>query len=171
MLGRINLEIERRKSLDENERLSLPSIFLVMTELDRVDEMTQVPTKYGTMEDSEMGKELKQIYLEGASLGIHVILSFEGVMPMKNTIGTKSLDYFRHRIALQMSEDDSFTFVRKRAPSKLQEQGAKPICAYYLDVNSNKDSTFKPYVVGNTLDEEIFNISNTLAKRMQYGNG
>ena len=73
-------------------------------------------------------------------------------MSMFGVIAKKNIDFFRHRIALQMSEDDSFTFVKKREASRLQIEGKKPVSSFYIDMGINKFSVFKPYI----LDEAFY---------------
>ncbi|WP_030008273.1 FtsK/SpoIIIE domain-containing protein [Picosynechococcus sp. NKBG042902] len=139
-------ELERRLALEEDERIAQPSIFVVMTELDKVDEIRRQMDEYGTTVYSELGEKLRRLCSEGSRLGIHIILSFSGLQAMLNVIDDRrDLVLFRHRVALQMSEDDSFTFVRNRAASRLQLDGNKPISALYLDVESDRSVRFKPY--------------------------
>lgn len=146
MIDELIGELENRigKSND-NERIAEPSIFVVMTELDQVEEIRRQPDAYGMVE-SELGKKLRRLCTEGSRLGIHMILSFSSIRAMSNVIDERQdLTNFRHRIALQMSEDDSFTFVRNRLASRLQLDGSRPISALYLDVESDRTVRFKPY--------------------------
>jgi S-DNA-T family DNA segregation ATPase FtsK/SpoIIIE len=57
----------------------------------------------------------------------------------------RGLVNFRHRVALQMSEDDSHTLTRGRKASQLQFEGPSPICALYVDVENDTSVRFKPY--------------------------
>jgi len=101
---------------------------------------------YGGMMDSPLGEILRRLFVEGPPLGMHFILSFAGVRPMANVIDERrGLINFRHRVALQMSEDESHTFVRSRKASQLQLEGPTPICALYVDVENDKSIRFKPY--------------------------
>lgn len=59
----------------------------------------------------------------------------------------RGLHNFRHRVALQMSEDDSHTFARNRKASQLQLEGAMPVCALYVDVENDAAVRFKPYSI------------------------
>jgi S-DNA-T family DNA segregation ATPase FtsK/SpoIIIE len=162
-------EIERRVQLEDDERIAEPSIFVVMTELDQVDEIRRQADSYG-MVDSPLGEKLRRLCMEGSRLGIHLILSFSGLRAMLNVIDERrDLINFRHRVALQMSEDESFTFVRNRLASRLQLDGSKPISALYLDVESDRTVRFKPYSTESTipLDSQLHEMSNTLK---QWGN-
>lgn len=139
-------ELDRRRNLSEEEIARIPSVFVVMTELDGIEAIRRKADSYGGMADSPLGEKLRRLYLEGSPLGIHLILSFVGVRPMANVIDERrGLINFRHRVALQMSEDDSHTFARSRKASQLQIEGPTPICALYLDLESDKAIRFKPY--------------------------
>ena len=59
---------------------------------------------------------------------------------------------FRHRVALQMSEDESLTFVRSRKAAQLQSEGPSPVAALYLDVENDQTLRFKPYSIESTID-------------------
>lgn len=138
-------ELERRRGLDEEERTSAPSVFVLLTELDMIDVMRRKAGSYG-MTESPLGEALRRLYIDGAPYGIHFILSFSGLNTVSSVIDTRrDLMHFRHRVALQMSEDESFTLVRSRKASQLQPD-PKPLCALYFDMeNEQKASRFKPY--------------------------
>lgn len=163
-------ELERRIPLEDDERIAQPSIFVVMTELDKVDEIRRQMDEYGTAIYSELGEKLRRLCVDGSRLGIHIILSFSGLKAMLNVIDDRrDLANFRHRVALQMSEDDSFTFVRNRTASRLQLDGSKPISALYLDVESDRSVRFKPYSTESTipLTEQLKQVAETLTQWSQ----
>lgn len=141
-------ELDRRLELSrnsDNALLSLPSLFVVMTDIDRLTEIIRVDDGYGAT-DSELGKELRRLYTEGPAVGIHVILSFSSFGAMKTVLDERrGLNRFRHRIAMQMSDDESFSFVRSREAARLQKDGPVPVSALYLDDASNRSVRFKPY--------------------------
>ncbi len=65
---------------------------------------------------------------------------------MANVIDERrGLIHFRHRVALQMSEDEAHIFARSRKPSQLQVEGSIPISALYIDLENDKFVRFKPY--------------------------
>jgi DNA segregation ATPase FtsK/SpoIIIE, S-DNA-T family len=166
-------ELDRRKSLSEEQAVEAPSFFVVMTELDGVESLRRKPDAYGGLASSPVGESLRRLYVEGPPLGMHVILSFSGVRPMINVIDERrGLVNFRHRVALQMSEDDSHTLTRGRKASQLQLEGPTPICALYLDVENDSSIRFKPYscepVAGaqnEGLTDQVQTIGRTLAAR------
>jgi S-DNA-T family DNA segregation ATPase FtsK/SpoIIIE len=92
---------------------------------------------------------------------------------MTNVIDERrGLVNFRHRVALQMSEDDSHTLTRSRKASQLQVEGPSPVCALYVDIENDAAIRFKPYSVdtpasakGEELTEQIALLGQTLSQR------
>jgi S-DNA-T family DNA segregation ATPase FtsK/SpoIIIE len=118
-----------------------------------------------TMSESLLGQKLNRLLVEGPPVGVHLILSFSGVRPMTHVVDERrSLLNFRHRVALQMSEDESLMFVRSRRAAQLQADGPVPVCALYMDVEHDKVVRFKPYTIESTIDfaEQL----HTLGKQM-----
>lgn len=139
-------ELDRRKAITEEGLVAEPSLFVIMTELDGIESLRRKPDTYGGLTNSPAGENLRRLYIEGPPLGIHMILSFSGVRPMTNVIDERrGLLNFRHRVALQMSEDDSHTLTRSRKASQLQLEGPTPVCALYVDVENDSAVRFKPY--------------------------
>jgi S-DNA-T family DNA segregation ATPase FtsK/SpoIIIE len=145
-LDNLSAEMERRKTLPEEKLIRDPSLFVMMTELDGIEALRRKPDAYGALTSSPSGENLRRLYVEGPPLGIHIILSFSGVRPMSNVVDERrGLINFRHRVALQMSEDDSHTLTRGRKASQLQLEGPTPVCALYVDVENDAVVRFKPY--------------------------
>jgi S-DNA-T family DNA segregation ATPase FtsK/SpoIIIE len=169
-------ELDRRRGLSEEGMANAPSIFVTMTELDGIEAMRRKADAYGGMADTPLGEKLKRLYLEGSPLGIHLILSFAGVRPMANVIDERrGLVNFRHRVALQMSEDESHTFARSRKASQLQIEGPTPICALYVDLENDRSVRFKPYssdastvAQNESLIDQLRMIGNELAERRNH---
>ena len=157
-------ELDKRSKQSEDKLLKLPSIFVMMTELERVDELRRQDDGYG-LTDSPLGQQLQRLYSEGSRLGIHLILSFSNLRSMISVLDERrGLVNFRHRVALQMSEDDSFTFVQSRDASRLQLDGNVPICGLYKDVENDKTVRFKPYSIESNIpwEEQLDKIGNRL---------
>jgi len=57
----------------------------------------------------------------------------------------RGLIHFKHRVATQMSEDASHTFVRSRVASRLQQEGPVPVNAVYFNIDADSSVRFKPY--------------------------
>jgi len=145
-LDNLSVELDKRRGLNEEELAQRPTMFVIMTELDSIESLRRKADSYGGMADSPKGEKLRRLYIEGSPLGIHIILSFGGVRPMANVIDERrGLLNFRHRVALQMSEDESHIFARSRKASQLQIEGPTPICALYIDLENDRAVRFKPY--------------------------
>ena len=141
-------EVERRKALPEDARIDQSSVLLVINEPDRVAELVRPTDDFG-FSDSELGNTLRAVLMQGSAVGVHVILSATGVGTIKTVISEKSiLNDFRHRIGMQMSEDDSFAYVRSSAAYRLQpEDEPKPVCALLYDSQRQRSVKFKPYSI------------------------
>ena len=156
--------LEQRSKLDEEELIKLPSIFFVLADPDRVDELVRKMGDYGK-ETSTLGGKLKELYTKGPSLGIHLVVSFSDMGTMKSVLDERrDVEHFRHRAALEMSEDDSFTFVRSRQAAQLQLDGTLPVSALYVDVQRNSNVRFKPYSTEATIDlaDQLVQIGNKI---------
>jgi DNA segregation ATPase FtsK/SpoIIIE, S-DNA-T family len=166
-------DLDRRHTMPEEQLGEEPSLFVTMTELDGIESLRRKPDAYGSV--TPVGEKLRRLYVEGPPLGIHMILSFSGVRPMANVIDERrGLVNFRHRVALQMSEDDSHTLTRGRKASQLQLEGPTPICALYVDVENDASVRFKPYSTdaalvaqNEELIDEVRAIGQTLSNRRE----
>ncbi|MGD1957392.1 MAG: FtsK/SpoIIIE domain-containing protein [Fulvivirga sp.] len=165
VFSRLMEVLKSRLQTEEDDRLKFGNIYLCIADPDKLEALCQIPNKYGNMEDSKLGLNLQEIYIKGPSVGIFTILAVESVMSFFNIISKRNLDYFRHRVALQMSEDDSFTFVKRREASKLQLEWKKPICGFYLDVSNNRHSTFKSYCLGEEMKNQVIEIRDLIKNR------
>lgn len=148
--------LKERRDLDQDERMDLRTLILILTEPEEIEDLNLVTDKIGFKMDSEMGKELELIYSTGTATGIHLIVSSSGVTPLQNVIQKKQLQYFRHRVTLQISEQESFDLLGARDGSRLQLHGEEPVMALYKDVNGNIQVKFKPYSVTDKKFEEQF---------------
>jgi S-DNA-T family DNA segregation ATPase FtsK/SpoIIIE len=167
--------MDHRRTLPEDVLMNEPSLFAIFTDLDTLELVRRKPSSYGAMANTPDGDKLTRLYTEGAPLGIHVILSFAGVRSMATIVDERrALFNFRHRVALQMSDDDSHTFIRSRKAATLQLDGGTPISAVYLDTEYDRVTRFKPYttepvastsVHSDTLLEQLDRIGKHLASR------
>ena len=137
----------KRLSLDQDERMDLIPLVIVLTEPEEIEDLNLVVDKNGFKTDSELGKDLEFIYTNGSSAGVHCILSSSGVIPLLNVLQKKQLPHFRHRISLQISEQESFDLFGTRVGAQLQMHGDEPVVAFYKDMNGNSQVKFKPYSV------------------------
>jgi S-DNA-T family DNA segregation ATPase FtsK/SpoIIIE len=166
-LNNLIVQLDERNQLSEADLMTQPSIFVIMTELDRVDDLRR-SNEQSYSPESHLTTQIKRLLKEGPTKGIHLILSFSGIKAFSNVLDIRrNLAYFRHRVALQMSEDDSFTFVSDRQASRLQADGDVPIKALYRDTDSDRTTLFKPYSTESTPEfkQQIEKIANSLIKR------
>lgn len=135
--------LEQRRKLDEDDILTEKAIFWVINSAQRFKQIHK-PESANT-ECNETYQLLIDVLEHGAELGIHLMMSFDTVRALQKVFSRKEMDEFRHRIALQMSEEDSFSLIKSRAAAKLQDDGPKPVFALYLDQMQNRCVPFKPY--------------------------
>ena len=139
--------LEKRRSLDQDERIDLKPVVLVLTEPEDIEDLNLVADKNGFKTESELGKVLEFIYTNGPSAGVHLILSSAGVIQILDVLQKKQLIHFRHRVSLQISEQESFNLFEARVGAQLQMHGDEPVVAFYKDMNGNSQEKFKPYSV------------------------
>jgi len=168
-------EIETRFGLTEDERASRPSLVIVLNEPDRVTPLRRTADDFGLVE-SPLGSQLQQILAAGADLGVHVIISSSTVGSALTVLSEATIHRgFDHRVAMQMSEDDSFLFVRSSQAAHLQPDGPRPTSGLLFDNQRQLAKRFKPYSIemsedaeqpthGSLLDQ-ISEIGNTLEGR------
>ncbi|MBZ0297955.1 MAG: DNA translocase FtsK [Anaerolineae bacterium] len=155
LLDSIIEKLNERRDMDEANLVNEPAVFVVMSELDRVDDLRRPPGAY-MMSESPLGDKLNRIIQEGPAMGIHTVMSFANVRPMTHVVDERhGLTNFRHRIALQMGEDESLTFVRSRNAAILQNEGNLPIVALYMDTENDTSTRFKPYSIEITSSTSI----------------
>jgi S-DNA-T family DNA segregation ATPase FtsK/SpoIIIE len=145
-------EMNRRIALSEAEKHALPAACLFLADADRFHDLRKKPGKYGGLEiSSEIGKKLRLLCSDGPAMGIHVVLGCSTFSSVLQIADRQQIENFRHRIALQMSEEDAFTFVRSRTASRLQAGGAVPILALYGDIVAGREVRFKPYSINSAV--------------------
>lgn len=166
LIEKMESELERRSRLQEENLIRGPSIFIILSDPDRVVDLVRQTGEFGKI-NSPLGEKLKKIFIEGPPLGIHVVISFSDLGAMKTIIDERrDLEFFRHRVALQMNEDRSFDFVRNRMAAMLQPDEPPPIAAIYADTQKDSMIRFKPYSIDATIgfDRQMNKIGNHLKK-------
>ncbi len=170
MLDDLNLEIEWRKTLSSKDQTRQPEIFFIGSELNRIAQLRQRMGTYG-MEPSPLAEKFASIFSEGPALGVHCSLNFSGVSSMSTVVDQRrGLSHFKHRVATQMSEDASHTFVRSRQAARLQLEGPTPVNALYFNVEADNAIRFKPYSTKQqpgmpSLDEQLRDLAARLSPR------
>lgn len=155
-LADITEQLQQRTQLPENEILHLPTIYFFIFDAQRISGLEKIAGRHGIKESSELGKLLENILQKGPELGIHTFLSVNGVRPLQQFIDNNTLTLFRHKIALQMSEEESFSLLRSRHAASLQENGKKPIMAMYANAATGIELRFKPYCYIEQIQTEFF---------------
>jgi len=165
------MEVERRRAMGETELVHQPSFFLFVSDADRVRSLERRKGRFG--EDSELGKKLQTVLVEGPAVGVHPVLGFTGCLAMTQVLESRCLEDVRHRIVLQVSEDDSFSLVRSRRAAQLQAHGKTPVAALYCDLTGGRECRFKPYAVDKAeWPRQLQDISNALQRfKVANGNG
>lgn len=165
-LRELNSELDKRLALDQDDRMDLKPIVLVITEPEDIEALNQTLDSNGFKSDSELGAILTRLAISGSAAGIYVILSSSGVIPIQNVVSKKQFTYFRHRVSLQISEQESFDFLQSRIGSTLQQHGDFPTVAYYADMNGNTKIRFKPYSIKDeNFDAQFNNIKSLILAR------
>ncbi|WP_281222343.1 FtsK/SpoIIIE domain-containing protein [Photobacterium sanguinicancri] len=137
--------LEQRRGLYEDEVGELPSIFIFCNDFQRATELQMKAGKFGVNEPSDTAKKLIQILDAGAEFGIHLVIASDSVRALQKVFNRHDIDNVRHKVALQMSEDDSFSLLKVRSASQLQVDGKNPVNALYVDHTQNRPNHFKPY--------------------------
>lgn len=96
---------------------------------------------------SGVAQLLSFILDQGPLFGVFTILQVDELSSLVKFLDRGILDKFNHRIALQMSENDSLSVIEDKTASKLYVEN-KPSSknrAYYFNKNNNTKTKFKPY--------------------------
>lgn len=156
MLHEVHDIVLKRREMDEQDIIKEPNVYVFLTDLDSVELMCRKTDSYGGASYSPAGDMLKGIFSNGPMVGVHVILSFASVRAMGRVIDDRRIESFQHRIAFQMSEDESHALVRSRRASQLQIDGPSPVCALYVDVEADMVVKFKPYSIEHVDQDPTF---------------
>lgn len=162
-LGRLSGVIAERAALPSRALREAPTLFLVLTEPERISALRRQPDRFGDLAASELGKQLVQVLRDGPAVGVHSIVAFTGAFGVRAILDLRlDLESFRHRVATQMSEDDSHSLLRTNAAARLQTMGRRPVCALYRDIVSDSSTRFKPFSEDPRRSEEGPTISESL---------
>lgn len=145
MFDEVLATIESRDNLPEDEIISCPPIYLILFEAQRLSSLEKTLSHHGMKQSSELSEKLSDILVKGPDLGVHSIISYSGVRNLQQSFNQDEISRFRHKVALQMSEDESFNFIRSRTAAGLQNNGKRPIIALYNNASAGDEVKFKPY--------------------------
>ncbi len=141
-LEKIKTEIERRQS---SSLIKRRHIFISIYSYEFAYAFRK-SSDWGDM--SEYGKLMSYILEHGPLVGIFTILQVSELGSLKKSLDSP-LSFFNHRIALQMSEDDSRDFLNSSIASKLYDKrrSSSENRAYYYNNSNNSIVKFKPYEI------------------------
>ena len=142
VLGNLKELIDYRKNNADESEMNHVYLHITAFQLGRMFD----PTGNFGDHPSECTKSLVTILKDGPSLGVFTVLQVDNLINL-NRLGRGVLNYFNHRIALQMNENDSNKVVGTSAAHKLKVSGrpsSEYRALYYNDLN-NEITKFKPY--------------------------
>ena len=118
---------------------------LILVEPDHLDGLRLVADDYGS-QPSPLGRQLDEVLDRGPQAGTHVVGCFASMGALRSVLTARHLQgRFDHRIALQMSEDDSFAAIGTAAASRVQADGPRPVAGVLVDQAAHRSVLFKPY--------------------------
>lgn len=144
-LTQLNSLIEARAAMSTEERNQQQTVYLVLNDVQRANALQLTQGRFGNAEPSEAGKLLLALLQRGPELGVHVWMAADSFRGISQVLEKQQINFFRHRVALQMTDDDSFKFINSRDAAKLQAHGPRPIHALYIEEMQNRKEQFKPY--------------------------
>ena len=136
------LEVERRVALTDREVLDEPSLVVVLHDPDRVGDLVMVEDDFGP-EPSKLGRVLLELLRNGPRVGVHVVVSIAAMGSFRALLPDRSVGSFRHRVGLQMSEDDAFSLMTEPTPARLAER-EPPTLGAYMDSRRGSAERFVP---------------------------
>lgn len=135
--------IADRRTRGDSERQ--PTVLLVLNELDRFTELQRIPDEFGSVE-SPLGTELRQVLAHGPMVGVHVVLGVSTLSALRTVLSDRTVQHdLRHRVALEMAEDDSFVLVRSARAASLADDTVGPVPALLFDAHRQSSLRFTPY--------------------------
>lgn len=162
-LTNLEQELNRREQLKSEQLAQEPSIFLFLTEADRVPGLRRELDAYGSSY-SELGQQLLNLLMQGPEFGIHIILSFTSIKKMEMVFDRREcLRSIQHRVGLRMPEDNFLDLGFKgKHITDIQRADSRPICALYLDMEQSTDILFKPYTVDDASESQSYSVTTSI---------
>jgi S-DNA-T family DNA segregation ATPase FtsK/SpoIIIE len=97
---------------------------------------------------------LRRLLADGPGCGLHVAVVAGGWLAFTQAFGKRQeLPLFAHRVATQMSKDDSYDFLGDGEGSQLRADGGQLEAALYLNMTTNERRKFRPYAPLESPDE------------------
>jgi len=140
LLERLTSLLDERSASDDGD---WHPVLVMLNEVERNAGLRADPSGF---DESPTVLTFQRLVAEGPRHGIHLVLGSSALRSLSQVVAPRDLAQFSHRVAMQMSEDDSFTFMQSRRASMLQRNGPRPVVGLYYDLDSGQaDNTFKPY--------------------------
>ena len=157
-------EVERRTALQDRAVLDEPSRIVVLHDLDRVGALVMVQDDFGP-EPSELGRTLLDLLRTGPRVGVHLVVSIAAMGSLRVLLPDRAVASFRHRIGLQMSEDDAFSLMTDPTPARLAER-EPPKQGAYLDARRGVPERFVPPSLDMDLPDPVAALLDALNEAM-----
>lgn len=166
LVGAVADEVARRRALSESSRQDEPSLVFVLNEPERADALLRVPDAYGTV-DSPLGAKLRELLALGPLVGVHTIIGATSLPGLRLVFDQGALlQQCRHRVVMQVSEDDSFALVGRNIAKNLQQDGPVPVAALMFDNQASNVVKFKPYTLLASDDDLVGQARGTLLEQI-----
>lgn len=157
VLNNVEALLVERSQLEEREAQQLPSVYLVIGGLHRARDLRRTD-RYT---QSDMATRLSRICAEGPEFNIHSLLWSNTYTSLENIFERSEIAEFDLRVAMQMSQDESASFLGSVEASGLGEDRAY----FYDEDKSPKPEKFRPYALPTS--EEIAKVAARLKAREQ----
>lgn len=139
----IHEEIEKRKGDNLRE---MKDIYIFIYAFETGQPFKPVKGSYANLVASGASKLLDDILFDGPVYHVYTILQVDNLLDL-NRVSDKLLQYFNHRIALQMPTKDSNMVIKDVAASMLYIEGSEWTAyrGYYFNSSKNSLTKFRPY--------------------------
>ena len=143
ILTNIHEEIEMRKADNLRE---MKDIYIFIYAFETGQPFKPVKGSYANLVASGASKLLDDILFDGPVYHVYTILQVDNLLDL-NRVSDKLLQYFNHRIALQMPTKDSNVVIKDVAASMLYIEGSEWTAyrGYYFNSSKNSLTKFRPY--------------------------
>lgn len=143
ILEMIHEEIEKRKGDNLRE---MKDIYIFIYAFETGQPFKPVKGSYANLVASGASKLLDDILFDGPVYHVYTILQVDNLLDL-NRVSDKLLQYFNHRIALQMPTKDSNVVIKDVAASMLYIEGSEWTAyrGYYFNSSKNSLTKFRPY--------------------------
>lgn len=141
-LETIQLEMQKRQQLTEEEVLNLPSLFCVLLGLDKMNSLEKIPNDYGGDASPDF-KTCENLLENGSAVGIHIVISCASFNSFKHMMGGVQ-DKFGHQLIQNIDRHEQF-FADANIRTTLSDINGYPHPMGYWQSNVNSGYVFKPY--------------------------